>query len=230
VPRKVFVAGEILTAADLQANAVDQSVMVFDDAAARTTAIPSPIEGMVTYLKDTDKLEKYNGTAWVDAAPGKISQVVSVVKTDTFSTSLASNASTAITGLSASITPTSVSSKILVSFAVHGQVPDISGVEGQKGPSFILKRGATAIGIGESSGSRPRVTATINSAGAEQIGLGFMTFLDEPASTSSLTYSIDVHNSMLNTNTVSVNRSNTNPDNTSGRRPISTITLMEVAG
>ena len=59
MPRKIFVAGEILTAADLQANAVDQSVMVFDDAAARTTAIPSPVEGMVTYLKDVDRLEKF---------------------------------------------------------------------------------------------------------------------------------------------------------------------------
>jgi hypothetical protein len=32
--------------------------MVFDDSAARGSAIPSPIEGMVTYLKDTDQLFK----------------------------------------------------------------------------------------------------------------------------------------------------------------------------
>jgi len=59
VPRKTFVAGEILTAADVNTNLMDQTVMVFDDAAARTTAIPSPVEGMVTYLKDVDRLEKF---------------------------------------------------------------------------------------------------------------------------------------------------------------------------
>jgi hypothetical protein len=59
--RKVFVAGEILTAADLQGYAVDQSVMVFDDATARTAAIPSPTEGMVTYLKDEDAVTVYDG-------------------------------------------------------------------------------------------------------------------------------------------------------------------------
>jgi hypothetical protein len=57
VPRKVFVAGEILTAADVNTNLMDQAVMVFDDSAARGSAIPSPIEGMVTYLKDTDPLK-----------------------------------------------------------------------------------------------------------------------------------------------------------------------------
>jgi hypothetical protein len=70
MPRKIFVAGEILTAADLQANAVDQSVMVFDDAAARTTAIPSPIEGMVTYLKDTDAVEVFKGAAFAPVGGG----------------------------------------------------------------------------------------------------------------------------------------------------------------
>jgi hypothetical protein len=70
VPRKIFVAGEILTAADLQSNAVDQSVMVFNDATARTTAIPSPIEGMVTYLKSPKSVERYNGTAWVSGISG----------------------------------------------------------------------------------------------------------------------------------------------------------------
>jgi hypothetical protein len=70
VPRKVFVAGEILTAADVNANLMDQAVMVFDDAAARTAAIPSPIEGMVTYLKDTDALEVFDGSAYAAIAAG----------------------------------------------------------------------------------------------------------------------------------------------------------------
>jgi len=70
VPRKVFVAGEILTAADVNANLMDQAVMVFDDAAARTTAIPSPIEGMVTYIKSPKAVQRYNGTDWVSGISG----------------------------------------------------------------------------------------------------------------------------------------------------------------
>jgi hypothetical protein len=70
VPRKVFVAGEILTAADVNANLMDQAVMTFADAAARTTAIPSPTEGMVTYLASTKNLQRWTGSAWVNVVSG----------------------------------------------------------------------------------------------------------------------------------------------------------------
>jgi hypothetical protein len=63
--RKTFVAGEILTASDVNSFLMDQSVMVFDDSGARGSAIPSPSEGMVTYLKSTDAVEKFNGSAFV---------------------------------------------------------------------------------------------------------------------------------------------------------------------
>jgi hypothetical protein len=54
---KTFSAGNVLTAADLQGYAVDQSVMVFASAAARTTALASPSQGMVSFLTDS-------GTNW----------------------------------------------------------------------------------------------------------------------------------------------------------------------
>ena len=69
MPRKVFTAGEILTAADVNTNLMDQAVMVFDDSAARDSAIPTPSEGMVTYLKDTDALEKFDGSNFVTVSP-----------------------------------------------------------------------------------------------------------------------------------------------------------------
>jgi hypothetical protein len=70
MPRKTFVAGEILTAADVNTNLMDQAVMVFADAAARTTAIPSPSEGMVTYLSDVNRVEIYTGAAFVPVNTG----------------------------------------------------------------------------------------------------------------------------------------------------------------
>jgi len=54
---KLFAAGEVLTAANLQGYAVDQSTMVFASSAARTTALAAPSQGMVSWLNDS-------GTAW----------------------------------------------------------------------------------------------------------------------------------------------------------------------
>lgn len=65
--RKVFTAGTVLTASDMNST-VDQTVMVFADASARSTAIPTPTEGMVTYLSDVNNVEYYSGSAWKDIA------------------------------------------------------------------------------------------------------------------------------------------------------------------
>jgi hypothetical protein len=42
-----------------------QSVVPYDDASARTTAVPSPVEGQMSYLRDTNTVEVYDGSAWV---------------------------------------------------------------------------------------------------------------------------------------------------------------------
>lgn len=62
--RKVFTAGEVLAASDVNQFLMDQSVMSFPGTAARGSAIPSPVEGMVTYLNDVNALSVYNGTEW----------------------------------------------------------------------------------------------------------------------------------------------------------------------
>jgi hypothetical protein len=60
-----FATGDILTAAAANGYLASQSVMVFADSAARTSAIASPQEGMMSYLKDTNSVEYYSGSAWV---------------------------------------------------------------------------------------------------------------------------------------------------------------------
>lgn len=64
MPKKTFAIGDVLTASDVNTYLMNQSVMVFATAAARTTAIPSPTEGMVTYLQDTNTLQTFDGSAW----------------------------------------------------------------------------------------------------------------------------------------------------------------------
>ena len=62
---KEFTTGEVLTAAAANGYLASQVVMVFADSAARTTAITSPQEGMISYLKDTNATQYYSGSAWV---------------------------------------------------------------------------------------------------------------------------------------------------------------------
>ena len=65
MPRKVFTAGEVLAAADVNEFLGDQAIMTFATSAARGSAIPTPVEGMYTHLEDTDALQFYNGSAFV---------------------------------------------------------------------------------------------------------------------------------------------------------------------
>lgn len=65
---KEFNTGDVLTAADANGYLASQVVMVFANASARTSAIASPQEGMVSYLKDTNATEYYTGSAWTSIA------------------------------------------------------------------------------------------------------------------------------------------------------------------
>lgn len=66
---RVFAAGEVLTAANVNNYLQEQVVMSFADSGARGSAIASPEEGMLSYLQDTNQLSYYDGSSWVNA-PG----------------------------------------------------------------------------------------------------------------------------------------------------------------
>ena len=57
--RKVFTAGEVLTASNLNTFVADQVVFVFAGSAARASGIGTATEGMLTYLTDTNKIEVF---------------------------------------------------------------------------------------------------------------------------------------------------------------------------
>lgn len=67
MPFKTFNSGDVLSASDVQTQLMNQSVMVFANSTARGTAIPSPVQGMMTYLSDSNSLFIWNGSAWVGA-------------------------------------------------------------------------------------------------------------------------------------------------------------------
>jgi hypothetical protein len=90
---KTFVTGEVLTAADTNGYLM-QGVNVFASSAARSSAITSPQEGQMSYLKDTDSTEYYSGSSWLPLSTG-----MTLLSTTTLST-----AATDITGISQAYT------------------------------------------------------------------------------------------------------------------------------
>ena len=65
---KTFNTGDVLTASDVNTYLMQQTVMVFASAAARTTALGANVaEGMISYLKDTNAVEVYDGSNWVSS-------------------------------------------------------------------------------------------------------------------------------------------------------------------
>jgi hypothetical protein len=71
---KLFATGDVLTAAQVNTYLNEQTVMVFADSAARTTALSGVLaEGMMSYLQDTDSVEVYDGTSWTAIGGGGLS-------------------------------------------------------------------------------------------------------------------------------------------------------------
>ena len=152
---------------------------------------------------------------------GKVLQVVQTLKTDTFSSTSASWVD--ITGLSASITPSSSSNKIIV-------IPDVAiGSSDLYGYNWVWRilRDATAIGV---STTASIVNASgganlYNSGGQYPYLFGNSKMvLDSPSTTSAITYKVQA-NKINADGTLYLNRKGV--DNSTGA--ISSLTLMEVS-
>jgi len=99
------------------ANRVDLvGVLPFADAAARTTAIPTPTDGQFTYLQDTNSTEFYNGSAFQALAGGKILQLVRATDATSRTTTSTSFVDASI---SVTITPQKSTSAILLIWSLN---------------------------------------------------------------------------------------------------------------
>jgi hypothetical protein len=161
------------------------------------------------------------GIKWAaPAAAGKLLQVVNVAKTNSFTSTSTSYVD--ITGLTASITPTSATSTILVTVTL----PMLT--VGDSNAAFInLLRGSTAITSSSDGGTADTNDAWTSFGGWTGGDAGRMfksasiTYLDSPATTSSTTYKCQL---IMTGGTGYVNRW-FNTDLAS----VATITLMEIS-
>ena len=69
---KLFNTGDVLTAAQVNTYLMEQTMMVFADSSARTTALSGVLaEGMLSYLQNTNAVEVYDGSSWVGVSSDK---------------------------------------------------------------------------------------------------------------------------------------------------------------
>jgi len=154
--------------------------------------------------------------------------IVQIVQAELPSTySFNSTSFVAISGMTASITPTSASNKILMMVSL-GRVTDDNG--GTTGLAFQFVRNGTPVGIGNAASTRLRATfgALTFSDSNHGGGMSF-SYIDSPATTSSITYSL--YGAAVS-GTAYINRTPNDYDNTTSyaARTDSTIILMEISG
>ena len=276
----LFNTGDVLTAAQVQYNLQNQTIMYFASSAARTAALSGVVvEGMFSYLADTNSTEYYDGAAWQSIAnPGDITgittggtsgltggvtsgtadlklavttngdllygtgsgtvarlgigssaQVLTVasgvpswatpatstqkviqVVSASYSTSTSSSSASYIdTGLTATITPTLNTSKILVLLAQNGAYKDTGATTGAIGLK-LLRAGSDIAQITTNGLYTDTNMMLYGSSYA-------LTYLDSPATTSATIYKTQFQRtSGLGNATVQITSS------------VSTITLLEI--
>ena len=73
---KLFVSGDVLTAAQVNTYLNEQTVMVFATSAARTSALSAVLAaGLMSYLQDSNTVFYYDGAAWNALASGDITAI-----------------------------------------------------------------------------------------------------------------------------------------------------------
>jgi hypothetical protein len=174
-----------------------------------------PVPTSTDYVKDGATAIEALGDA-IDATlfgiggNTKISQVISTTKTDVFSMSSSTFAD--VTGLTATVTPSSATSKVLVI---------VSGIVGHGGTNermeLNLRRGST--NIGQATGGTSASTAVFLNSGEYNESFS-ITFLDSPTTTSATTYGLQM---ATQNGTAYIGRLGV-----SDRRGSTTITVMEV--
>jgi hypothetical protein len=187
------------------ANRLDKYALnPYTDATERDFLIQFPVQGQIAQTLDDNIAWKYDGTAW-NSLSGAVLQVVNSV----YSTGGTSTTNTFVdTGLTATITPSSATSQILVFVALNG----VGKATTDTCVNTQLLRGATVLALTSYFAAYSQST--------QQTGVGGIpvTYLDSPATTLATTYKMQ-YMSWGNSARATVQETGAT----------STMTLMEVA-
>jgi hypothetical protein len=161
-----------------------------------------------------------------NAPSGSVIQVEQAYRQDTQSFSNY-GFTTFATAIDKSITPRSSSNSILISAYIAMGANELTD---NATPGFRLTRNGTAIAVGFGTGSRIPATAahqTGTQTNLQGMATYAVTFLDSPATTSSVTYAIEVQN--RNTGyTLYVGRNGSDNDTQENKRLPTILVLQEI--
>ena len=152
---------------------------------------------------------------------GAVLQVQSVTKTDVFSHNTTTYAD--VTGLTVSITPSSTTSKILIT----GHITT-GGLD--RSPRLVLLRNSTPICISTETGGNVSILSDARLGNVRHGVANGFSFLDSPSTTSQVTYKWQIKEGNSG-GTVYVNKTGfTDSSIDANENATSTITLMEISG
>jgi len=154
---------------------------------------------------------------------GRIVQVKQSYKTDAFTT--AGTTFVDVTGLSVTITPQSVSNKILVRVFgyLNGKAASVTA------RSRLVDGSGTVLGGSTVVGSRTSGIVSMTSGGVtDNNNTLVLEYLHSPNTTSAYTYKLQI--SADNANTIWFGRTELDPNTAGNVRSVSSITVMEIAG
>ena len=205
----LFVADTILTAAQQNISA-GTGVPVFATTVTRDAAFGGAnkalAEGQLCYLSASNIVQYYDGAAWATVGPASASPIVQVVFAS-YATETTTTSTTYVTaGLTATITPTLNTSKVLVMATCVVQNFNSQDV-------FATVFRGTVAGTNLYGAAGFLVS---NEDSGESRGGGAGNFLDSPATTSATTYTLGFKSETANVSKIQV------------QNTTSTLVLMEV--
>jgi hypothetical protein len=240
---KLFSTGEVLTAANVNTLLMRQTVMVFTDSAARTTALSGVLTaGMISYLTSTNSLETYNGSAWVANGVGDVTltgtqtltnKTLTLPSIDNFILGYATTVTAAGT---TTLTNASNNQQLFTGTTTQTVTMPVASTM-TVGTRFLIENNSTGIVTVQSSGANTivaipggmsvKVTAILNSGTTaaswdyEYVGFNAITGTGSNVLATSPTLTTPVISSIVNTGTLTLP---TSTDTLVGRATTDTLT------
>jgi len=181
---------------------------------------------MPTEISGSTGVNKIQSSAieYGDLPTGSVLQVVQSVKTDNETISTGTLTWTDVSGMSVAITPSSTSSKVLISFSIMA-----GGSGANPYPKIKLLKNGSDLIVGDTSGSRVRMTSAWGQGVSTVSDVGVVSFeyLDSPSTTSEITYKLQVCGFSSRTFYINITGGG---DANNGMSCVSTITAKEIAG
>ena len=206
-----------------QANGVEKASISSAGAFTSTT---------IDATKLTGNLPAISGASLTGITTGKVLQVKQLLLTTPSSQSLAVNTNTVVSGFSLSITPTSTSSKILVTMHWTGEASTsahqlIFGLQTLVPSSGTFYPGMPT-NIGSRRGGLAQALISFHTDTGSTMESASFSILYSPNSTESITHNVFANNASAIT--LYNQRCLSDADNTNYERIPSTLQLMEIAG